>query len=410
MKKQFYGVVCAVALLGLTPAVAATNYGTRAGSSADLTSGPATRSNEKVNYSKYQTRTTTKTYEAADAGNLYYAQPSQRSALYKQYDAAGSSSAKASTRTVRTTRSETVVNKLTRKYYLAHPFFQPLKGKFGSITDFSYNTNSYDLALNQTYAIESEYPLTGITGAWDMKQFSVKEDFSYGITDQFAIMGMLRYDMSDYKFDWDAADITDDKMDDKGLNLYGLGLQYRFIDDSKWIGMVSGYFQHQKDIANNFVLDLKAGYKVARSTIYGLGRAWYVEFDGDAYGNGVSNGDATMFVAYQTNADTAFYVEGGLGVFSVLNEDWTLNLEAVYGSYDWHNQASIKGAIGWQPGDNFALNLYAKTSFYDSADDKDLKLYWAEPAVGLNALTEVGTTKISDYAEMSLGVQAIFYF
>ena len=125
MKKQFYGVVCAVALLGLTPAVAATNYGTRAGSSADLTSGPATRSNEKVNYSKYQTRTTTKTYEAADAGNLYYAQPSQRSALYKQYDAAGSSSAKASTRTVRTTRSETVVNKLTRKYYLAHPFFQP---------------------------------------------------------------------------------------------------------------------------------------------------------------------------------------------------------------------------------------------------------------------------------------------
>ena len=408
MKKQLSLAVCAAALLGMTPAVAATNFGTRAGSSADLTSGPATRSNEKVNYSKYQTRTTTKTYEASDAGNLYYAQPSQRSALYKQYDAANSSSAKASTRTVRTTRSETVVNKLTRKYYLAHPFFQPLKGKFGSITDLSYNTNSYDLTLNQTYAVEGEYPLTGHKGAWDMSQISIKEDFSYGVTDQFAIMGMLRYDMSDYKFDWETA--PDDKMDDSGLNLWGLGVQYRFVDNAKWIGMASAYFQQQKDIANNFVLDLKAGYKVARSTIYGLGRAWYVEFDGDAYGNGVTSDAATMFVAYATNADTAFYIEGGLGVFSVLNEDWTLNLEAVYGSYDWHNQASIKGAIGWQPGDNFALNLYAKTSFYDSADDKDLDLYWMEPAVGLNALTEVGTAKITDYAEMSLGVQAILYF
>lgn len=408
MKKQLSLAVCAAALLGMTPAVAATNFGTRAGSSADLTSGPATRSNEKVNYSKYQTRTTTKTYEASDAGNLYYAQPSQRSALYKQYDAANSSSAKASVRTVRTTRSETVVNKLTRKYYLAHPFFQPLKGKFGSITDLSYNTNSYDLTLNQTYAVDSEYPLTGHKGAWDMSQISIKEDFSYGVTDQFAIMGMLRYDMSDYKFDWETA--PDDKMDDSGLNLWGLGVQYRFVDNAKWIGMASAYFQQQKDIANNFVLDLKAGYKVARSTIYGLGRAWYVEFDGDAYGNGVTSDAATMFVAYATNADTAFYIEGGLGVFSVLNEDWTLNLEAVYGSYDWHNQASIKGAIGWQPGDNFALNLYAKTSFYDSADDKDLDLYWMEPAVGLNALTEVGTAKITDYAEMSLGVQAILYF
>jgi hypothetical protein len=145
-----------------------------------------------------------------------------------------------------------------------------------------------------------------------------------------------------------------------------------------------------------------------------LGRAWYVDYKDDIFGIAVSGKDAegvdsVLMLAYGDEGTSA-YLEAGLGVFSVLNEDWTLNLEAVYGSYDWHNQASIKGAIGWQPGDNFALNLYAKTSFYDSADDKDLKLYWAEPAVGLNALTEVGTTKISDYAEMSLGVQAIFYF
>ena len=104
------------------------------------------------------------------------------------------------------------------------------------------------------------------------------------------------------------------------------------------------------------------------------------------------------------------YIEGGLGVFSVLNEDWTLNVEAVYGDYDWHNTATIKGAIGWQPNDWFALNLYAKTSFYDSADDKSLDLYWMEPNVGLDAYTPIGTVKLDNYVETSIGLQAIFQF
>lgn len=406
--------IWAVALFGMSPVLAATNSGTRAASSVDLTGAPATRTRTNVNYQKYETRTSRKTYDSKDAKNLYYTQPSNRSALYKQYD----NSRKGTTvenKNVRTTRAETYRSQLKRKYYLAHPFFQPLKGKFGSVTDIAYTMNSYDFTVNQTVADPTNglLALNGVKGKWNTNQISVKEDFSYGITDRIAIIGMLRYDVSEYKFDW--KDFPDDKMDDNGLNLYGLGAQWRFLDNDKWIATLSGYFQHQKDIANSFILDLKGGYKVSSSTIYGLVRGWYVDFDGNSYGNGVEGTDAdgnyaAMYIPYAVDTSSAFYVEGGLGVFSVLDEDWTLNVEALFGTYDWHNQASLKAAIGWQPNDWVALNLYAKAAVYDSADGKNLDLYWSEPSVGFNGLTYIGTTDLDKYSEMSFGLQAIFTF
>lgn len=418
MKKTFFGIVGVLAILGAVGAEAATNSGMRAASSADLSGAPATRSREKVNYQKYKTRTTTKTYETKDAGDLYYTKPANRSALYKQYEGASSSSARATKTTKRTTRSEKVVNKLTRKYFIAHPFYQPLGGVFGSVTDLGYTTSSYDFTINQTMPVydgaTEVYPLNGLGGKWDMSRFSIKEDFSYGITDTIAVMGMAEFDMDDYKFEWDD-NSPSDEMDDSGLNLFGIGGQWRFMDNEKWIGMASAYYQHQKDISNNFLLEAKVGYKVASSTVYGLARGWYLALDGNSYGNGVEGKDANgvpamMYIPYQVGDDKAMYFEGGMGVFSVLNKDWTLNLEGVFGHYDWHNSASIKGAIGWQPNDWFALNLYAKTVFYDSADGKELDLYWMEPSVGLDSLTKIGTVDLDKYSETSIGLQVMFQF
>lgn len=418
MKKSLSFIVGALVALGATATNAETNWGARAGSSANLSSAPATRTRQNVNYEKYQTRTLTKTYESKDAGDLYYAKPANRSALYKQYEGSNSAAARATKTTTRTTRSENVVGKLKRKYYLAHPFFQPLGGMFGSITDMSYGMNSYDFTINQTVPVldggSEVYPLNGLGGAWKSNGFSIKEDFSYGITDRIAVLAMAQYDTFDYKFEWDD-NSPDDKMDDSGLNLFGLGAQWRFIDNDKWIATLSGYYQHQKDISDNFVLDLKAGYKVASSTIYGVARGWYLSIDGDSYGNGVAGTDASgvqafMYIPYQVGDDSAFYIEGGLGVFSVLNEDWTLNVEAIIGHYDWHNQGSIKGAIGWQPNDWFGLELYAKTVFMDSADGKELGLWWMEPNVGLDNLTKIGTVELDNYSETSVGLRAIFQF
>ncbi len=425
MKKQMSLFIWAVAVFGMAPVWAATNTGMRAASSVDLTSAPATRSRENVNYEKYETRTTTRTYNMQDAGNLYYTQPSSRSALYKQYDNSGSRTS-ATASNVRTTRAETVRSELKRKYYLAHPFFQPLKGKFGSITDLSYTMNSYDMKFGDVEptifdANDTSVALTlnGQSGKWKATQIAVKEDFSFGITDRIAVLAMLRYDSSDYKFEWSNG--PDDKMDDNGLNMFGLGAQWRFIDNAEWIATASAYFQHQKDIANSYILDLKGGYKVSRSTIYGLLRGWYVDFDGDAYGNGVKGKDAdgydaTMFLAYNTDVDNTFYFEAGAGVFSVLDEDWTLNVEAVFGNYDWHNQASIKGAIGWQPNDWFALNLYVKTAFYDSANDEKLDMYfWRDATVdaagnAYTGLSKFGKAELDSYSETTVGLQAIFQF
>lgn len=404
-------------LFGATPVMAATNSGTRAASSADLTGAPAVRERTQVNYEKYTTRTSTKTYDQADAANIYYTTPAKRSELYKQYDAGNG------TATVRTTRAETYRTELRRKYYLAHPFFQPTKGKFGSVTDLSYNSNSYDLALTPVQYIlpDGSIVTTSINDPnvkWDMSQFSIKEDFSYGITDRLAVLAMVRFDMSDYKFDWSLPETPDDTMDDNGLNLYGLGLQWRFVDTTDWIATASAYYQYQQDVSNNIVLDLKAGYKISSSTIYGLVRGWYLNFDNNSYGNGVTGKtdegeDATFYLAYNTDADNTFYVEGGVGVFSVLDEDWTLNVEAILGNYDWHNQASLKAAIGWQPNDWFALNLYGRMAVWDSANGKDLSFWQTDTGSSspfYNQFIRMGEANLDNYSDFSVGLQAIFMF
>ena len=401
MKKQMSLFIWAVAVFGMSPVFGATNTGMRGSSVAELTSGPAVRSNKSVNYKKYETRTSTKTYESKDGKNLYYSQPSKRSDLYKAYD--NGTGATTST-SVRTSRFETTRSVAKRKYYLAHPFFQPLKGKFGSVTDLAYTTNSYDFSLGFDFDVADE--ALGLGGKWDLAQFSIKEDFSYGITDEIALMATAQFNITDYKFKWNDG-TPDDKSDNTDLGVIGLGGQWRFLDDSEWIATASVYFQHQKDMFNAGILELKGGYKYGQSTIYGLGRAWYVNFDGDVYGNGVTDGDTSLLIAYSDNTST-FYGEGGIGVFSVLDEDWTLNVEGVFGYYDWRSQATVKAAIGWQPNDWGALNLYAKTSVYDSANDKKLEWYLATPET--YGYEKVGMAQIDKSRETTFGLQGILYF
>ncbi|MDR0741653.1 MAG: hypothetical protein LBF28_02675 [Rickettsiales bacterium] len=410
MKKQMSLFIWAVAMFGMAPVWAATNSGMYGASSADLTGAPGTREKTSVNYEKYETRSSTKTYAAKDGNDIYYTQPVKRSELYKEY--AGKKSATDAAASRRTNRAETVRSELRRKYYLAHPFFQPLKGSFGSVTDLSYTAGSYNFVISQTVRdpTYSLFSLNGFKANWNITQFSVKEDVSFGITDRLAVLGMIKFDSSKYKADWSDTATPDDSLSNSGVNLYGLGLQWRFVDSSEWIATLSGYYQKQVDMSNIFALDLKGGYKVDSSTIYGLARGWLVNFDKNSYGDGFEVGENGWFVAYDVGDKTAAYFEGGVGLFSILDEDWTLNLEAVFGNYDWHNQAYLTGGLGWQPGKSFALNLYGKVSLYDSANGKDLDLYWKEPSVGWTDYANIGTAKIDNYSEWSVGLRAILYF
>ena len=350
-----------------------------------------------VNYEKTETRTRTRTYQpgATNNSNPYRAATANQPYYYNR----GANP----NRAYAADRSSDLRMRVKRKYYLAHPFFQPTEGKFGLVSDLSFGTSAYDIAFSPIGT------MSDTSAKWDMKQFAIKEDLSFGITDRVGIVMMARYDSSKYKFDWSTA--PDDKMDDSGLNIYGAGLQGRIVDTDEWIAMVSAFYERQKGVANEMVLDFKAGYKIAKSTIYGILRGWLVDFDEEYYGNGIVGYDASgnpggIFIAYDMDAHNTLFFEGGLGVFSVLGEDWTLNLEGVLGHYDWHNQAYVKAAFGWQPNDWFALNLYGKAAFYDTAEDKSLDFYGTDSGMW----GHMGSAKLDNYSEMSFGGQVIFYF
>ena len=315
-----------------------------------------------------------------------------------------------------------------RKYFLAHPFFQPLKGNFGSVTDFAYSTNKFNFELLNASVLDidpnsSTYGTVvgtgsdlGFTGKIKTDQFLVKEDFSFGITDKLAVVAMGQYDSTRVKIsDWNTGD-PDTKFSDSGLNVFGFGLQLRFVDTQDFIGMLSGYYESQRDTADTFLADLKLGYKVGRTTLYGVGRGGYSRLkNGDIYGAYVDDetGDWLM-LSYKTDIKDVMYVEGGLGLFSVLSKYFTLNGEAFFGNYDWHNQFTLKGAIGVQPFDSFALNLYATGVLYDSANDKVKKYmnYDVNPdnysSTGLVYTT--GDYKMKKYNEYKFGAQIILHF
>ena len=421
--KGYLSIFALAAFVGVAPAFGATNFGMGGASAANLnTTTPAVRDNPNVNYQKYETRTTTRTYAVpvrqSNVGyttttNNYYT-PVNRGQVYYNNNA-GSSAVSTYN------RSSMVRSQVKRKYYLAHPFFQPTEGKFGSITDISYNTSSYNLDFDGQH---SPLHLDDTEAKWSARGFAIKEDLSYGITDRFAVLLMGRFDSTKYKFDWSVS--PDDEIKDSGINIYGAGVQWRFVDNAEWIADASLYYERQQDVANEFVLDLKGGYKISKSTIYGLGRGWLVMFDDKYYGNGITRDvettdgmkEAGLFVAYNGDTQTTLFIEGGLGVFSVLDEDWTLNLEAIYGHYDWHGQASIKAELGWQPNDWFALTLYGKTSFFDTADGQKLEAYMKGPYYDeedevwkyLDGWGSVGKARVDKYKEMSVGGRIIFYF
>lgn len=441
----------ALALAVVAPAVAANGYEYNTNVTSDYyTTKPAVKSGA------YKTTTTTRKnggYSNSIQNNFYYPSQQRATSSYEVVPAQTTTTTTYSSNyngdyrtryddrsyddgyVVREKQTTTrTYSTQERKYFLAHPFFQPLKGKFGSVTDFAYAANNFkfdilngsvlDLDTGNYYADTDGNTLFAsyVSGKEEATQFLVKEDFSFGITDTLAVIAMAQYDKTKTTFkDWkDSSDPTwtsaSDSYSSSDLNLFGIGLQDRFVDNDEWIAMISAYYQYQKDTANTFIGELKAGYKIDRTTVYGLLRAGYSRLTKDnvwGYGAYVKSDGDEMMLAYKTDPKDIFQIEGGLGAFAVLNKYFTLNGELVYGHYDWHEQLNIKGAIGWQPGDMFALNLYGMVSLYDSGDGKTKKysMYDVNPeGYTTTAAYTVGDYKLKDYNEWKIGVQAILYF
>ena len=446
MKKYTLALVLAT----LIPGIAGAAYDYNQPRGGYYTQRPTTKTGT---YKKASTTRKTGGYTNVVNNNFYYSQSAQttqpraqrtvsaeETSYYNGDSYRSDSSYYAYQQPAEVTRTKKTVKKSyatqERKFFLAHPFFQPLKGHVGSVTDFSYARNKFDFDLlngrtldidsaSASYRNVTPVGAVNLSGTAKISQFAVKEDLSYGITDTLALVLMAQYDKTKVEFgDWSVGSDSDSKSD-SGLNLFGIGLQNRFVDNNKWIVMGEAFFQHQKDTANTLMLEAKAGYKIDRTTVYGIGRfAWANLINGDTYGAYVD--DATgdyLMLSYNTDAKNIFHIEGGLGAFAVLNKYFTLNGEMVFGHYDWHNQLNVKGAIGWQPADHFALNLYAMTSLYDSAKNKVRRYmnYDVNPTdfpevdgspvfTGSKLLYTDGDYKIKNYNEWKIGVQAILYF
>lgn len=394
-------------------------------------SAPSAKTNT---YKRASTSRRTGGYSNVITNNFYYGQPvaGARSYSAKPQNAQYYNAEEKQTKNI--TKSYSAQE---RKFFLAHPFFQPLQGKFGSVTDFSYAHNDFKFNIlngqvlnidrnSSSYNTILPTGVVGISGKAETNQFAIKEDVSFGITDTLALMLMGQYDSTKTKFkDWSVPSDGSDSKSDSGFNLFGIGFQNRFVDSNDWIVMGNALFQHQKDTANTFMIGGKAGYKINRTTIYGLGNLSYTNLTkGDVYGTYVddSTGDYLM-LSYKKDKENIFMGEAGIGAFAVLNKYLTLNGEMTYGFYDWHNQLNIKGAIGIQPGDMFALNVYASAVLYDSAKNKtktymnydvnptdypevDGQKYFTDSKL----LYTTGDYKIKDYNEWKIGVQAILYF
>lgn len=308
-----------------------------------------------------------------------------------------------------------------RKYFLAHPFFQPLKDHFGSITDVAIAKNSFGFdflnsaVYNQSGTQIALNPTLNLGGKSETSQFLVKQDFSFGLTDQIAIVAMGQYDSTETAFkNW-----TDGSLENKntssGVNIFGFGAQLRFLDVRDSIGMLSVYYESQKDTTDSVLADFKLGYKFDRTTLYLIGRGGYSSFKNKnaSYGVYVEENDDYLFLTYKRDVSRLFFGEGGIGLFSVLNKYFTFNTEALFGSYDWHNKLTARAEFGVQPFDAMALGLYVSGTLYDSADGQQKEFIlqdvnptnFSEPVV-----YHVGNYRIKDYNEYQIGARLILHF
>ncbi|MCL2017667.1 MAG: hypothetical protein FWG80_02760 [Alphaproteobacteria bacterium] len=304
--------------------------------------------------------------------------------------------------------------KAGNKSTIADPFFQPAQGNIGSVTEIGWSKNSYNFkipALNPEIVDNPGGFFPGITGNWKSTSLYIKEDLSYGITDDLSIIGSITYSMDNFRMGWGDADGSVDKGKDSGFGQYGIGIQWQFMDSSEWIGYIGTYYQHQ-EMANLIILDTKIGKKVNNSTVvYGIGRLWGVNWRTDSYGNGLEDADGYVaYLALETEVDISLFIEGGVGVFTALDDQWSLELETLLGDYEWHSQLGISAKVSFQPTDRFSIGLLGRMSIWDSANSKDdIGLYMWNDKKNL-APGFVGNAKMKDYSDMSLGLRIQLYF
>ena len=300
-------------------------------------------------------------------------------------------------------RSERSRRTSSKTYALNDPFFQPSEGKFASVTDFSYSENSLNLSIS------SIDPAWNQGAKYTAGTTSIVENLSFGITDDIAIVGMARFASNSLKINWNDPTTIDDKDSNSKIDLWGVGAQWKFVDSGDWVANVFAAYERQVDSVGIWVAELKAGHKSGRSTFYGLGRLFLMNWDSDYYGLGLENQyDQTTIFTLNEDVSVSTWYDLGVGIYTAIDKEWSTDFQLVYSDAEWHNQLSARASVSFQPLNNIAFNLYGKASLFDTADNFDDSYVIFQNNTGPAIL--IGTAEFDDYVDWTVGLQLVATF
>ena len=295
------------------------------------------------------------------------------------------------------------------KEHLNNPFFQPMQGQFTSVTDLGYNRNSIGVDIDTNSG--TVWAGAGIQGGTlTSNNLTVTQNIAFGVTDELSIIGSARYMMSEAEWAWDNPSPGQGRSTDSmnQIDMFGIGAQWRFVDNQDWIGYLQGSFQSQTDIANMVSVGVKVGYKNDDTTLYMFGRMHYMMWQVHDLMFGLESGGTTLAFPVEQNVSNTAHFDIGIGAFIVLNSDWSV--DTTVGLQDhWMRQVYGMAQLNYQPWMNAAISAYARVGLWDNSGNFNNIPVNFMPAP--NAPWEfAGWGAITSHIDFSLGAKLTLLF
>ncbi|MCL2629425.1 MAG: hypothetical protein FWD33_01910 [Alphaproteobacteria bacterium] len=304
---------------------------------------------------------------------------------------------------------------------LADPFFQPTQGRvaFSLAADFAQTKHRFTV-LDSFNVDNSLVNLQGQTLSWKGSQFLYKGGVSFGLTDALEVKAAAAFHNS--RFTYYGRDVSQTTglltggnitHNDDGFDSWGVGLGWRAYEDEDVIFRLSlEYRSWEKTdlIYANAMGGLKLG--AAGSKVYVSAAGFFYNNDGNMYGFGIVDETGHgEFVIYEEDNKRPTYIEGTLGLFTVLTDEIHLDLNATFANLSWHNVASIGGQLAFQPVESFAIVAYGQYVVWDSAKGgQDLRLWSTAGAANPGVNAPQSRVHLEQPRQFVVGLGAKLYF
>jgi len=291
--------------------------------------------------------------------------------------------------------------------HITNPFFQPGEGQFTSLTDMGYMGERID--MNIVLNGYAPPPNQGLSGNWNFSNdlLAISQNIAYGITDDIAIIGNIRYLLSEASVSGIAGSGTDSRID-----TFGFGLRWLFVDNHDWVGYVQGSHQSVTDIANLFSTRIQVGYKNDDTVLYVFGQMQYYNWNIQDIGFGVINGHNQMlYFETQSNLSSSAHFEVGAGAFMAFNNEWALDANVAIADRDWHRQVYGLVRLNYQAWDNAAVSIYGRVALWDNMDRlNDLNIWYRDNSPAYLTSRLIGTASVIGSNSFAIGAQLTMLF